>query len=128
MSNFTPGPWTALPNRRTKHDNSAPIAGPDGTIIATASDFNRFDRDKEVEANALLISQSPILFTEFKNLLEYYKLKINQGDTFCEECEVHAHKYTDKAGHWSGRVDPIKHKEGCFIGIGEELISRIEGA
>lgn len=51
----TPGPWTRTPEERFKHDSSAGIKGPNGNYLAAALDFNRTDRDEEVEANAEFI-------------------------------------------------------------------------
>ncbi len=49
-----------------KHDHSAIIRAASGEHagepVATALDFNRFDRDEEVEANAKLIAAAPDLY------------------------------------------------------------------
>lgn len=48
--------------------NGIRIDGPDGMLVAEAADFNRVDRDAEVEANADLIAAA----TELRDLLTQY--------------------------------------------------------
>jgi hypothetical protein len=57
----TPGPWSRTPGERFRHDSSAGVKGPNGLYVATALDFNRLDREDEVEANANLIAAAPDL-------------------------------------------------------------------
>ena len=62
MAEHTPGPWTRDAERDGRmRDESAAVRGPDGLFIAAAFDFNRTDRDAEVEANARLIAAAPEL-------------------------------------------------------------------
>lgn len=62
MTEHTPGPWTRDENDgRSKLDQAAWVRGPSGYFIASAFDFNRTDRDAEVEANARLIAAAPDL-------------------------------------------------------------------
>lgn len=59
QAQHTPGPWARTEGDRFRHDQSAGVKGPDGIYLATALDFNKYDRDAEVEANARLISAAP---------------------------------------------------------------------
>ncbi len=62
MANHTPGPWSRDRERDGRfRDESAGVRGPDNNFIAAAFDFNRTDRDDEVEANARLIAAAPEL-------------------------------------------------------------------
>lgn len=63
-------PWTRTPGERFKHDQSAGIKGSDGLYLAAALDFNRTDRDEEVEANARLIAAAPELLEALQELFE----------------------------------------------------------
>lgn len=72
----TPGPWTRQPDQRFRNDQSAGVKGPNGLYIAAALDFNRTDRDAEVEANAHLIAAAPDLLTALKLLMS----KVDHGD------------------------------------------------
>lgn len=60
MMSHTPGPWK-FTGARAKHDSSAIVFGPKEEWVAAAYDFNRYDRDEEVEANARLIAAAPDL-------------------------------------------------------------------
>lgn len=70
----TPGPWS-FTGEHFKHDGSAIIMSPatpgskKDKFVACALDFNRFDRDAEVEANARLIASAPDLLSELKDAL-----------------------------------------------------------
>ena len=64
----TPGPWTRTGDERFRHDRSAGVMGPDGTFVAAALDFNRDDRDGEVEANARLIAAAPVLLATLESI------------------------------------------------------------
>jgi len=65
----TKGPWTRQQGIRFKHDNSAPIKSATGMHVATALDFNNFDRDEEVEANAHLIAAAPELLDVLEQVM-----------------------------------------------------------
>ena len=56
----TPGQWR-YDGERLRLDSRAVIRAPDGIAVAAAEDFNRYDRDDEVEANARLIAAAPEL-------------------------------------------------------------------
>lgn len=77
----TPGPWTAdEPGRRFRHDNSAGVQGPNGMYVATALDFNRTDRDAEVEANVRLIAASPELLEALRSLCDDFEATVDPAD------------------------------------------------
>jgi len=67
MNAHTPGPWTTNTDTRFRSmesmamPESIGVRGPDGNFLASAFDFNRTDRDAEVEANARLIAAAPEL-------------------------------------------------------------------
>ena len=65
----TPGPWSYIGNH-FKHDDSAIISSADGKPVATALDFNRYDRDAEKEANAHLIAAAPNLLAALKQIYD----------------------------------------------------------
>lgn len=111
MNKFTPGPWLALDTRV-----HFPLGG--GFDLRNCPN---------PQANATLVAASPELFDSLENILDLYKMKINQGDTYCELCEVHAHKHIDRLGNWNGKIDPIKHKEDCCIGNAEYAIAKAKG-
>ena len=72
----TPKPWTRQVGERFKHDNSAGIKGADGLYVAAALDFNRFDRDEEVEANALIIAASLDMLESCSILVDWIDSRI----------------------------------------------------
>lgn len=89
MTTHTPGPWTRGGQFR---DGARRINGPDGMALATALDFNRFDRDAEADANARLIAAAPGLLAALEaaeealgsNLVwitDRVDLQVRQGDT-----------------------------------------------
>lgn len=63
----TPGEWTVDENRM--RDNSLAIHAAGQKFVADALDFNRLDRDAEVEANARLICAVPELFAACARLI-----------------------------------------------------------
>lgn len=65
MNKHTPGPWK-YSGDIAKHDNSHIIHSEKQKWIAAALDFNRFDRDEEVKANANLIAAAPELLEACK--------------------------------------------------------------
>ncbi len=69
MAAHTPGPWSADDGRlRSMSTEQLPEAiavrgpTPKKWFVACAFDFNRYDRDAEVEANARLIAAAPELY------------------------------------------------------------------
>ncbi len=59
-------------------------------FIASAFDLNRFDRDEEVEANAMLIAAAPDLLAAAKAALAYVADQSEEGTSgFIDECEVY---------------------------------------
>lgn len=71
MKQHTPGPWTTDVTQRMRHDNTIPVRHADGKMVAFAADFNQYDRDAEVEANARLIAAAPELLAACQAALEY---------------------------------------------------------
>ncbi len=76
----SPGPWVAEPNRRLRSQvmsESIGVRGPGGLYLAAAFDFNRTDRDAEVEANARLIAAAPdmlaVMESIYVDLVDYSK-------------------------------------------------------
>jgi len=72
VDRHTPGPWKVVGQM---HDNNRVIrAGADGQgdWVALAVDFNRYDRDAEVDANARLIASAPDLLLALKNLMRFH--------------------------------------------------------
>ncbi len=74
----TKGPWMREEGERFKHDHSAPVKSANGKHVATALDFNRFDRDEEVEANARLIAAAPELLVAIKSFLYQFESEIGK--------------------------------------------------
>ena len=71
MSRHTAGPWVSEPERRFREQampEAVGVRGPGGTFVAAAFDFNRTDRDAEVEANARLIAAAPDLLEALKEI------------------------------------------------------------
>lgn len=72
MAQHTPGPWTRDERDGRMREGfvleSAGIRGATGTFVAAALDFNRWDRDAEVEANARLIAVAPEMYALLESL------------------------------------------------------------
>jgi hypothetical protein len=75
MAQHTSGPWTTDIDRRFRAMDSMQmpesigVRGPDGNFLASAFDFNRTDRDAEVEANARLIAAAPDLLAALEHIV-----------------------------------------------------------
>lgn len=69
MTDHTPGPWTTDTDRCFKHDDSIGVRGPDQMFVAAAWDFNRYDREEEVKANARLIAAAPDLLAALERIV-----------------------------------------------------------
>lgn len=82
----TSGPWTTETDRRFRSmesmqlPESIGVRGPDGNFLASAFDFNRTDRDAEVEANARLISAAPDLLSALEAMHEEFAASFNNGN------------------------------------------------
>lgn len=77
----TPGPWARVPDERFRHDNSAGVRDATGSYVAAALDFNRSDRDAEVEANARLIAAAPELLATLKDVIAHLRsITLDPGD------------------------------------------------
>lgn len=78
----TPGPWTRETGQRFREmvqPESAGVRGPNGNYVATALDFNRYDRDDEVEANARLIAAAPDLLKALEALVTEFGARLSDG-------------------------------------------------
>jgi hypothetical protein len=83
MAEHTPAPWTRDAERDGRfRDETAGVRGPDGNFIAAAWDFNRTDRDAEVEANARLIAAAPEMLAALERLIEVV------ADIAAEQCDA----------------------------------------
>lgn len=121
---FTPGPWEIRTTVHTAIDKG-------NKHIAMVNFYNHPDEsmridEEEHQANVRLISKTPELLTTLKEMLDQFISSTGMTDTYCDVCAVHAHKYIDKRGNWTGAVDPIVHKPDCVIGQAEKLINYIE--
>lgn len=82
MATHTPGPYSVDTERRARWaDNDAILVfAPDGkTPVAAAADFNRFDRDDEVKANARLLAAAPDLLWALESLVEEFGARLSDG-------------------------------------------------
>lgn len=108
----TPGPWEA-DKSRFRHDNSIPIKYKDG-FVASALDFNKYDRDSEVEANAQLIAAAPDLLEACRKALNllWAKGANRTGEQYPDKASVHA---------------MLTHTEKVLFGYLDQAIARATG-
>lgn len=92
MAEHTTGPFTVNTEQRARWaDNEAIlIFAADGkTPVAAAADFNRTDRDAEVEANARLFAAAPELLAALANIVvlgHYPDCEVFDRRAFGEHC------------------------------------------